>query len=221
MYDVAIVSAIYGDYDSLNPVLAQKRLNVEWVFVTDNPPKDSKGWRVVHEPREGVHPNRAAKRPKLFPWLYSESYASIWIDGSFCVQSPTFAYEAIQHANPIAQFRHPWRDCLYEEAICTRAIGRYAPQDKLIQAQADFYRKNGHPEHWGLWATGIIARYHTPAVRAMSMSWMHGIEEYSFQDQVSQAYSLRLAGLYPQCFPGDYFASPWIRYTGHVHEAYR
>lgn len=220
MYDVTIISAIYGDYDSLSPILPQEGLSVDWVFVTDNPPKDSMGWGVIYEPRKGVHPNRAAKRPKLFPWLYSESYSSIWIDGSFRVISSRFAFEAIQYAKPIAQFRHPWRGCLYEEAICTRAIGRYAPQDELIQAQADFYKKNGHPEGWGLWATGIIARYHTKAVREMSLSWMHDIEEWSFQDQVSQAYSLRLAGLYPNLLPGDYFSSPWIEYVGHVHEAH-
>lgn len=218
MHDVAIVTGIYGKYDTLNPIFPQKGLSVEWVLVTDNPPEDPKGWRVVFEPRPGVHPNRAAKKPKLFPWLYSEAYASIWIDGGFRVQSADFAYEAIQYANPIAQFRHPWRDCIYQEAVCTRTINRYAPQAELIEEQAEFYKKNEHPEHWGLWATGIIARYHTPSVRALALSWMHDINEWSFQDQVSQAYSLRLAGLYPETFPGDYFSCPWIEYMGHRHE---
>ena len=218
MYDVAIISSIYGKYDTLNPIFPQKGLSVEWILVTDNSPKDDLGWRVVKEDRPEVHPNRAAKRAKLLPWMYTEAYSSIWIDGSFKVISPTFAREAIGYAKPIAQFKHPWRDCLYQEARCTVAINRYAPQQHLIKEQADFYKTSGHPEHWGLWATGIIARYHTPSVRALGYSWMQDIERYSFQDQVSQAYSLRLAGLCPEAFPADYFSSPWIRYMGHRHE---
>ena len=219
MHDVAIITAIYGKYDTLNPILSQQGLSVDWVLVTDRMPEESKGWRVVIEEHPDVHPNRAAKRPKLLPWKYTDALASIWIDGSFCVQSPDFAREAIGYAKPIAQFNHPWRDCLYQEAVCTTAINRYRPQQQLIEEQADFYRKNGHPEHWGLWATGIIARYHTKAVRALGMSWMFDINQWSFQDQVSQAFSLREAGLYPEVFPGDYFSSPWIRYTGHKHES--
>jgi alkaline ceramidase TOD1/glycosyltransferase MUCI70-like protein len=219
MYDVAIVSSVYGQYDRLRPVFDQTGLSVEWVLVTDKAPSDSLGWRVVIEERPGVHPNRAAKKAKFLPWTYTEAYASIWIDGSFQVISPNFAREAIGYAKPIAQFKHPWRDCLYQEAICTVAINRYAPQQALIEEQSKFYRENGHPEHWGLWATGVIARYHTPSVRALGYSWMSDVNEWSFQDQVSQPYSLRQARLYPECFPGDYFSSPWIRYMGHKHES--
>lgn len=212
--DVAIITSIYGAYDQLKPVLHQERVEVDWVFVTDSPPKDSLGWRVVHKERPNVHPNRAAKYPKLFPWNYTDAPSSIWIDGSFRIISATFAVEAISYANPIAQFKHPWRDCLYQEAEETIRIARYKPNTPLIKAQADFYRRSGHPEHWGLWASGLIARQHTSTVKAMSAYWIHDIEEWSFQDQVSQPYSFRLTGLRPTEFPGTHFANPWIKYEG-------
>lgn len=217
MREVSIITSIYGGYDNLNPTLLQNGTCVDWVLVTDRIPEDALGWRVVVEP-SGLNPVRAAKRAKLFPWLYTEAQASVWIDSSFQVQSESFAQEALSYAKPIAQFAHPWRDCLFLEAQYLSGLFKDQAQAELIRKQSEFYRANNHPEHWGLWATGVIARHHTKSVRAMSFSWQHDIEEWSHRDQVSQAYSLRLSSLYPESFPGDYFSSPWIRYVGHRHE---
>lgn len=218
MYDVAIITSFYGGYDNLHPAFPQTGLSVEWIFVTDTLPEEDKGWRVIIDERPDMLPRRAAKYPKVLPWKYTDAYASIWIDGSFRVQSPNFAQEAMSYAKPIAQFKHPWRDCIFAEGECTRALLKYEDQASLVTEQMEYYRKKGHPEHWGLWATGVIARYHTKPIRGMGMSWMLDINQWSAQDQVSQAYSLRLADLYPELLPGDYFSSPWIQFMGHRRE---
>ena len=211
---VAVVTAIYDGYDSLKPALVQEDADVDWVCVTDNPDlwDGYLGWRVVYKPQPGVHPNRAAKHPKLFPWDYTDAPTSIWVDAAFRVISPRFAAVALGYADPVAQFQHPWRDCVYTEADASLGLPKYAGEP--VKEQAWTYRAQGHPEHWGLWATGVIARRHTDAVRRMSHVWRDEIDRWSFQDQVSEAVALRNCDLRPTAFPGWHMDNGWLRHEG-------
>jgi hypothetical protein len=193
-------------------VLAQAGADVEWVLVTDSEPADAKGWRVVVEPRPDVPPNRAAKAAKFEPWKYTDAPASIWIDASFRVVSQDFAAEVVELAKPIAQFVHPWRDCLYAEAVEIAALGK--DPDGVAAWQTKRYREAGHPTGWGLWASGVIARRHTAAVKRMGAAWAREVESGSARDQVSQPFVLREAKLKPTALPGTHLANAWLKYEG-------
>ena len=214
MPDVAIVTALYDGYDELKPVMPQSGADVEWVLVTDATPdaEQAAGWTIVHDPQPGAHPNRAAKRPKFRPWEYTDAPASIWIDASFRVVSGRFAAEVLALDEPIAQFAHPWRDCLFDEAAESALLPKYAGEPVIEQGA--YYRARGHPEHWGLWAAGVIARRHTGGVRELGTAWAHEVNVWSFQDQVSQPYALRSVGLRPVGLPGTHFVNPWLAYEG-------
>lgn len=214
MSRVALVTAIYDSYDALKPVLPQTGADVEWICVTDTlPPAElAEGWTIVHEPRPGLHPNRAAKYPKYRPWEYTDAPASLWVDASFRVVSETFVAEALAYADPIAQFVHPWRDCLHAEARESAGLAKYEGEPSL--EQAEHYRRLGHPEGWGLWATGVIARQHTDEVRYLGERWLAETYQWSFQDQISQPFVLREVGLRPAALPGTHLATPWLSYEG-------
>lgn len=207
-----ILTAIYNDYDILSFTTPQS-IGVRWIVVTDNPswPVSYNGWEVVYEPRPHVHPNRAAKTPKMLPWLYTDTPTSVWIDASFKVTSPTFVEEALSYADPLAQFVHPWRDCAYAEAeesiLLVRKYG-----DQPIRNQMAHLREEGHPEHWGLWATGIMARQHTPSVIKMGSDWLAETYMYSYQDQIAHPDVCRRNGLRPTSLPGFHYESPWVSY---------
>lgn len=207
----AIITAIYDDYDELKPVFPQAGLDVEWVCVTDRP-RAALGWRIVVQPKQGVHPNIAAKEPKCAPWRYTDAGMSIWIDGSFRVTSERFAVEALFAANPIAQYLHPSRDCLYDEAVHCHNQPKYTNLRLTKQAMA--YLDAGHPKHWGLWASGVIARRHVPEVRAYGAAWLEEIAAWGFQDQISAPYCLRRKGLAPTALPGNIFDGRWLSYEG-------
>lgn len=211
---VALITAIYDNYDTLKPVLKQEGVEVEWIFVTDTVPdlEAADGYTIYMEPRPGVHPNRAAKRPKMLPWEYTDADASVWLDGSFMVVSPYFVLDMMTYAAPIAQFRHPWRDCIYTEIAECVAVRKYAKTG--LEAQEQAYRKEGHPEKWGLWATGVIARRHTPAIKAFGERWHSDVYEYSYQDQVSHPPCLRAHGLRPVDIPGNHLSNKWLTYLG-------
>ena len=214
MPDAAVITAVYGAYDTLKPVLPQDGLNVDWVCVTDDPTfrGGALGWRMVYQPAPGLPPNRAAKAAKLRPDVFTPAPASVWIDASFRITSPTFAADVLAFADPIAQFLHPWRDCLYEEAQASALLAKYAGEPIVGQVAA--YREGDYPEHWGLWAAGVIARKHTPQVREFGIRWGEEIDWWSFQDQVSEPFVLRELGLRPTNLPGTHFANQWITYEG-------
>lgn len=214
--DVAILTCITDGYETLKPVFPQAHVDVEWICVTDGYPLPdadrAHGWTMINEPRGHLHPNRAAKWPKCLPWQYTDAPASIWIDGSYRVTSQHFAAEALTLADPIAQFVHPWRDCLFEEAQASIRLPKY--DDEPVIEQAAHYQKQGVPTHWGLWASGVIARRHTQDVKDFGRLWLSEIQRWSFQDQVSEPYALNVSGLYPAPLPGDHLTNPWLRYEG-------
>jgi hypothetical protein len=216
MPDAAIITAITDGYDTLKPVMPQTGLDVEWICFTDGEPlpdaEAARGWTLLCQPRHGRHANREAKRPKFRPWEFTSAPASIWLDASFRVVSDRFAVEALAFADPIAQFVHPWRDCLYEEVAASALLPKYSGEP--ISEQGTYYRARGHPEHWGLWAAGVIARKHTDAVRQLGAAWAHEVNVWSFQDQISQPYVLRMLGLRPRQLPGTHFANAWLKYEG-------
>jgi hypothetical protein len=210
----AVVTSVYDAYDTVKPPMEQHGLDVEWVCVTDGSVAVPAGWRAVFEPSRGLSPMRAAKRAKLEPWRYTDAPASVWIDASYRVTSPYFVGEALGHAHEagIAQFVHPWRDCLYAEADASMALPKYAGEP--LAEQRVTYWADYHPEHWGLWAAGVIARWHTDKVRGMCAEWNDHIETWSFQDQVSQPYVLRKWGMRPASLPGDHINNSWLSYEG-------
>jgi len=211
---IGLLTAIYDDYDELKPYPSQN-VDVEAVCVTDNRSLACDGWRIVYDPSDEQHPNLAAKRPKMLPWYYLDSDvdASVWIDAAFLVVSETFVDEAVAYADPIAQFRHPWRDCIYTETAASIPLPKYAGLP--LSQQAQHYRdEHRHPKQWGLWATGCIARRHTEEVRAFGEAWLDECERWTYQDQISEAVVLRRFGLRPASLPGDHLANPWL-----VHQA--
>ena len=212
--DVAILTAIYDAYDTLKPVMPQDGVDVDWVLVTDDPAfrGGALGWRTIYMPRPGVHPNRAAKHPKFLPWEYTDAPVSVWIEASLRVVSSTLAADVLALADPIAQFVHPWRDCLYAEADESVKLDKYAGEP--CAEQAKLYRELGHPERWGLWATTLIARRHTEQVREFGARWLEEVNAWTFQDQVSHPFVLRETGLRPVALPGDQLTNAWTVFEG-------
>ena len=206
----AILTAVYDNYDPLKDIAPQP-LEVERICVTDNPHLVSHSWKVIYDPRPGVHPNRAAKRPKMCPWLYTDADVSIWIDASFKVLSTDFVEQVLAYL-PLGQFLHWDRQCIYKEGDYSIGLGKYSKEP--IKEQMADYLDRGHPQEWGLWATGLIVRAHTSKIRSFGEAWLAENEKWSFQDQVSEPVVLREHGLRPQTIPGNYSQNPWLQYAG-------
>lgn len=229
-HDAAVVTAIYDGYDTVKPVMPQvdrsfgyqAGVRVDWVLVTDDPGKLTEaepgalsGWRIEVDRRPGMHPNRAAKYPKFLPHIYTQAPLTVWVDGSYRITSPHFVSEVQGYANPIAQFVHPWRDCALDEAEFSKTLPKYAGEP--LPEQAAHYRGLNHPEHWGLWATGVIVMDHIGSWQLLTkfgQYWLDEVKKWSFQDQVSEPYALQTCGIRPTALPGDHLTNPWLKYEG-------
>lgn len=229
MSRVAIITSITDGYETLKKIRPQFGIDVEWIAVTDGKEEREAdhGWEIKElilpeaagpgvrvAPADTHHPNRLAKVVKCLPWIVTGAEYSIWIDGAYRVTSPVFAMQVVSLATPIAQFLHPWRDCLYAEAVESMRLSRYDDQHEVIGEQAAEYELIGHPPNWGLWATGVIVRKHTADIRVMGEQWLSEIRRHSYQDQVSEPLVLRMCDLRPQALPGDHIQNPWLSYEG-------
>lgn len=205
---IAIVSAIFGDYDHPKPPAIQAA-NCTYTLVTDQP-CEVDGWDVVAV-YDDRHPRVAAKEPKLRPWRYADGDAWIWVDGAFRIDSQTFAQEAIEATELLGQWRHPYRGCVYEEVLASAGLPKYT--ETPVVEQGAHYRVIGYPEHAGVWATGLIV--YRQQFDYLADLWWAELNRFGYQDQISQPVALRNAGITPTDLPHSLWNNPWLSWHPH------
>ena len=210
---IAAVCAIYGGYDLIPPVPEGVD---DAVLITDVPVRS--GWRNVVEP-SAEHPRKAAKRPRCRPDLYTDCDASLWIDGSVHVLDDRFVrlVRELLEQHEIVLWDHPEdRDCFLQEAQHCHNWPKY--RDGPLLAQAEHYLAEGMPEHFGLWATGSIARRHTDRMRAFGDAWLDEMERWTIKDQVSLPYLLWRDGIVPGTFGIDQLDNDMVVVMAHAQQ---
>lgn len=214
---VAVLSACYGDYDSVDPVPSQD-IDAYWLMVTDNPTLHAVGWDLVVEPRHHMHPRLAAKVPKCNPWLYVDTDVVVWMDASCKLLRPDSLRQIVgaSHGHYLAQIVHPWRDDIASEAEASVGMPKYEGQD--ILGQVNHYRDLGHPLDWGLWATGLAVHNATRSVdmEAFGQKWLAEQVRWTYQDQISQPYVLRKRNLSVKSLPFDLHGSGVFEWRSHT-----
>jgi hypothetical protein len=181
---VTVYTAIFGKRDSLKD--DQVTGGSPFVAVMDSV-IDSKTWEVKTVQTKKLRhlsPRRRARYVKTHPWEFVETPYSVWIDGSVAVFRPVV--ESVNRylaSADIALQKHDERDCLYDEADLIARLHR--DKRDLVNGQIARYRKVHFPEHYGLAATWVIARRHSPSCREFCNNWWEEIEKGSHRDQLS------------------------------------
>ena len=188
MIKIAVYTAIFNNYDELKTQPAQS-IPTDFYCFTDCIDKNLFPWTIINGCQNDLHPRMKAKWYKLHPHkLFSpEKYDySVWIDGSIQITSDLFV-EAIANAidgSGRAVFRHPVRDCIYEEATFSAPLKKY--RGCPLKEQVEAYRAEGFPEHGGLYACGVIGRKTgVPIVESVDEQWWKENKQWSYQDQLS------------------------------------
>lgn len=211
---VAVVSALYGPYDTVIEPVPQRMTVERWIMVTDRPDLIAPGWEVIVEPRPHVHPNVAAKVPKLFPeWYAPEVDVTVWMDAS-CRPTPSTvgitAMAARATSRGLSLLTHPNRDDIGDEVPASE--GCWPKYEGLpMREQVDHYFSRGMPRSWGLWATGLIGRTYQ-FNHEIGKDWMAEIVRWGFQDQLSLPYVLWNWGIRPEPIK----TSIWDIFPGHA-----
>lgn len=221
----AVVSALYGGYN--RPPAVPSDLGVPAIMYTDDPHLDAPGWEVRYvnhgittllgDPAR-VGPMLAHKWWKLFAGL-DEHDVTIWLDASMTITAPGFVGKCLAALgdHDLAFVRHPWRDCIYDEAEFSAGLDRYRDEAPHIRAQASFYRNIAVPAHRGLVATGFYVRRDGPRVRQLMADWWWEIITRSHQDQVSLPVLLHLDKMikYAMTLPW-HDGRGWVHLGGHL-----
>jgi hypothetical protein len=168
---VLIYTSVFGDYDPIKEPVPQSI------------PVD---FQICNKPNGLKTPRLESKWYKLNP---PQGYNyTIWIDGSIRVTSRFFAeYMVDQAKDRWAMFKHPWRDCLFDEAEESHDMRKYHGEPILEQAR--YYAKRGMPTNWGLWASGVICRAKDWGDDLNQLWWAEN-NKWSIQDQISLPYLL-------------------------------
>lgn len=180
-----VYTVIFGDYDELREV-RRKSEGVDYICVTDNESLKSNTWTVIYVDKasDNVSLNR---RYKFFPYEFFEYEESIYIDGNIeIVGNVAKLFDECLNGFDIAIPRHPFRDCIYEEALACQRSGKV---DDAVFGQLEKYRENGFPAHFGLFENNCIVRRHSSCeVRALMSEWWGEFESGVKRDQLSLAY---------------------------------
>ena len=186
---LTLITGIFGGFDFLRSLPASHGFD-EAICVTDDPTLRAEGWTVITEPKAD-HPRLAAKRPKMAPWLYTDSGSSVWIDGAFEVRDGRFSQFVREHLthHDLVVWQHPEsRDCLFQEADYCQDWPKYSGDP--IREQTAAYRAAGMPEHFGLYAAGTVGMRHTADVKGFGWAWLDECNRWSIQDQISLPFLL-------------------------------
>lgn len=220
MMDIAVITAVTGDYDYEIQYDALDKSGIDRYFFTDGQ-SSRRGWRSVELPvGTGLDNRRLSKFPKINPHAYDflrEYEYVIWIDGDMGVLSNKFPEQIISHMShglllsPHFDDRH----CAYGEA--TIRPFKYAKEP--LDEQVAFYRSEGFPEDFGLFEGGIqVRRMNSPGLVAFEELWLQQNMNFSYQDQVSLPYCLWKTNLQYSVLPNSFRDYSWVHINAHKRE---
>lgn len=139
-------------------------------------------------------PRRNSRLPKILAHQYVNSEYSIYIDGNISIlKDPQEIVDKYLKDHDLAIYKHPVRNCLYDEAkIC---VEKRLDDPEIIIEQAKTYEDNEYAKNKGLCECGIIIRRHTPKVEMFNNYWFSEYSRHSRRDQISFMYAADKVGL--------------------------
>lgn len=235
---VLIYTAIYGAYDDLKQPVEQD-YPCDFLCFTDTPaPEQIGAWHIIQsEGDPNFHPRMQAKLFKIlshqvFPGgrlaprhdparlltRFTGPYDfTIWMDASLAIKSSTFVREMMSTTGDSgwAMFAHPDRDCIFQEANLSSQLKKYL--NLPVHEQVSFYGEAGIQPHSGLFACGVIVRREPldSSLMDANLSWWRENCRWTYQDQLSLPYVLKLHNLRVDTIPGNQWDNSWFDLVPH------
>jgi len=145
---------------------------------------------------------RNAKIYKIMPHLFVPGYDYyIWIDATHAVMmEPKKIVETYLKDSDIALFKHPERNCVYDEGSLIQAIK--FDRGYNVQSQMIFYQSRSYPEENGLYELPCRIQRNTLEIQTLMLTWWELICKYSSRDQLSLPFAMNMHGITPTIMPG-------------------
>lgn len=163
--------------------------NFFYFCITDSEEHDFGIWSPIVIDRNYRDSRRTSRIFKTMPHLlFGNAAITIYVDASIRISGDMSDFSKKQLGpRGISLFRHPSRDCIYQEAAACISRGKDVPA--VIESQIARYRQLGYPEKNGLIAGSIILRHgRNPLAERLGRLWMEEIGSSSLRDQISFNY---------------------------------
>ena len=184
---IAVVTAIFGEFDSLIPVDQSWQDGADFYLVSDRRYEVESGWRQVRAPFHHEDPRRKARFVKLnLPTFFSDYEWVIWIDGNVMMcQNPESILASLGSDDfDFATFSHPDRKGLIAEAAKCVQLGK--DDMRTMAAHLDANQTHSAFRGSGLFETMVmVMRPNADSVRKMCSIWWRMLSRGSKRDQMS------------------------------------
>ncbi|NBW09204.1 MAG: DUF616 domain-containing protein [Caulobacteraceae bacterium] len=152
--------------------------------------------------------DRRNSRPhKILAHQYINSEYSIYMDANIrLLVNPQYLIDKYLSDCDLAVWKHPSRDCLYDEALacCKMKLDNV----ETIIEQVKKYEDEGFPKHKGLGECNVIFRRHTPKVEEFNNAWWSEYTRHSRRDQISFPYAADKVGIEYKLIPDFFIIDP-------------
>ena len=211
MSKIAIYTVLVGAYDNVvDPLVVNDEIDyICFVGKGETCLHNSNIWKFIEIEDELKDKGRMSRIPKILPHktVLSEYDFSLYVDANILIKDK-YIYDRIGELvttdTKIALLKHPFRDCVYQEAyVCIASLkgGWFS-----ILRQIAFLKIKRYPKHAGLYEANVIFRKHNdPEAIKMDELWWKIFMRYSKRDQLSLVYALRETNLQVDFFlpPGQ------------------
>jgi hypothetical protein len=198
-----VYTCLFGHSELFND-FQYERDGIDFVCFTDDPELRSDFWKIELLPRRALDPARAAKKIKALPHVYLAQYdCSLYLDNIVRLKAAPgrlFEEYLAPAKSPLLCFRHPERDCVYDEAKVVVSLGFDTAE--RVNPQMALYRHLGYPAHNGLAKAGLLLRQHqNRALQRVMNTWHEQVLCHSKRDQLSMLPACWLENFDPEYIP--------------------
>lgn len=215
---IAVVTAIFGDYDKLMPVNPDWRSETDFYLFTDRLFEPHGFWKHVHANYDHEDPRRRARFVKThLPTYFSDYDWVIWIDGNILIcEDPSLTLEKLSLTDcDFATFKHPIRDSLVTEIAACIQLKKENP----LAAAKHLAQIHDHPEfHTAMLFETMVMMLRPSAkpVREMCAVWWKMMMRGSKRDQLSLPLAVsETKGLRVGLLPDAISQSPYFAKANH------
>lgn len=200
--NIVVYTSVFANYDLL---LAAATMDVPYICFSETT-KRAMGWATHVRKRLFREPRRDARLYKTLPHLYlPEHDISVYHDGSIGLARPPSKVVRFLGDNDLALYRHPSHMTMLEEAEALLSIGK-GDTEKLNE-QLRSYKAAGCPMDVPFYASGVLVRRNTEAMRQLNEMWWAQQMRFGPRDQIAFAFvlwgsGLEVSELPAECYPG-------------------
>jgi hypothetical protein len=200
---IAVLTSLIGNGNFLSPPMI-KFDDVDYYAYTDQ--QNIEGWnriKPIDFSYDRTYSNRrSAKIPKILPSSVAPNYDYyVWTDSTHqIVVHPSIMIENFMQNCSMGVFKHPFRNCVYDEADIIKEIS-FDHKD-LVDSQMNFYRGENYRKDNGLYELGAFITKNDEMSSRLGWMWWEQICKYSSRDQLSFPYCVEKCGISLGIIPG-------------------